>query len=54
MREALNQGGTPIDDALQRARAAAAGPVVLFDVGDNVFFGAEVEHFLRFSNAADQ
>jgi microcystin degradation protein MlrC len=40
MREALNQGGTPIDDALQRARAAAAGPVVLFDVGDNVGGGS--------------
>jgi microcystin degradation protein MlrC len=40
MREALNQGGTPIDTALARARAAAAGPVVLFDVGDNVGGGS--------------
>jgi microcystin degradation protein MlrC len=40
MREALNQGGTPIDVALERARAAPAGPVVLFDVGDNVGGGS--------------
>ena len=25
-----------------------------FDVGHNAFFGAEIVHFLRFSNAADQ
>lgn len=40
MRTALNEGGTPIDEALQRAKAAAAGPVVLFDVGDNVGAGS--------------
>jgi len=40
MREALNQGGTPIDAALLRAKAAPAGPVVLFDVGDNVGGGS--------------
>ncbi len=40
MRGALNQGGTPIDQALQQAQAAAAGPVVLFDVGDNVGGGS--------------
>lgn len=39
-REALNQGGMPIDEALQRARSAAQGPVVLFDVGDNVGGGS--------------
>ena len=40
MRAALNQGGTPIDEALLRAKAAPAGPVVLFDVGDNVGGGS--------------
>lgn len=40
MRVALNQGGTPIDQALLRAQAAPAGPVVLFDVGDNVGGGS--------------
>ncbi|MCW3473979.1 M81 family metallopeptidase [Limobrevibacterium gyesilva] len=40
MRAALNTGGTPIDAALMRARAAPAGPVVLFDVGDNVGGGS--------------
>ena len=40
MRVELNQGGTPIDAALLRAQAAPAGPVVLFDVGDNVGGGA--------------
>ena len=40
MRAALNQGGTPIDEALLRAQAAPAGPVVLFDVGDNVGGGS--------------
>ena len=40
MRAALNHGGVPIDQALQRAQAAAAGPVVLFDVGDNVGGGS--------------
>ena len=40
MRAALNHGGTPIDEALLRAKAAPAGPVVLFDVGDNVGGGS--------------
>ena len=40
MRAALNHGGTPIDEALRRAQAAPAGPVVLFDVGDNVGGGS--------------
>ena len=40
MREALNQGGTPIEEALRRAQAAPRGPVVLFDVGDNVGGGS--------------
>ena len=40
MREALNKGGTPIDEALLQARDAAQGPVVLFDVGDNVGGGS--------------
>ncbi|MBU3739648.1 MAG: M81 family metallopeptidase [Rhodoferax sp.] len=39
-RAALNQGGTPVDEALRRAQAAAQGPVVLFDVGDNVGGGS--------------
>lgn len=42
-REALNQGGMPIDEALRRAQSAAQqgeGPVVLFDVGDNVGGGS--------------
>ncbi len=40
MRAALNTGGTPIDVALTRAAAAPAGPMVLFDVGDNVGGGS--------------
>jgi microcystin degradation protein MlrC len=40
MRAELNTGGTPIDEALMRAAAAPAGPVVLFDVGDNVGGGS--------------
>ena len=40
LREALNQGGTPMDEALRQALAAARGPVVLFDVGDNVGGGS--------------
>ena len=40
MRDALNRGGTPIDEALHQAHAATAGPVVLFDVGDNVGGGS--------------
>lgn len=43
MRAALNTGGTPIDTALQRAHAAAQGPVVLFDVGDNVGGGSPAD-----------
>jgi microcystin degradation protein MlrC len=40
MREALNHGAPSIDEALMRARAATQGPVVLFDVGDNVGGGS--------------
>lgn len=40
LREPLNQGGTPITEALGQAREAAHGPVVLFDVGDNVGGGS--------------
>ncbi len=40
LREALNQGGTAVDDALRQADAAPVGPVVLFDVGDNVGGGS--------------
>ena len=40
MREALNTGGLSIEAAMTRARAAVAGPVVLFDVGDNVGGGS--------------
>lgn len=40
MRAELNHGAASIDEALQQARAAAAGPVVLFDVGDNVGGGS--------------
>ena len=40
MRAALNQGGMAIDTALLQARAAPTGPVVLFDVGDNVGGGS--------------
>jgi microcystin degradation protein MlrC len=40
MRAALNRGAVAIDDALRQAQAAAAGPVVLFDVGDNVGGGS--------------
>ena len=40
MRAALNTCGTPIDEALLRAKAAPSGPVVLFDVGDNVGGGS--------------
>jgi microcystin degradation protein MlrC len=40
MRAALNRGATAIDAALLRAQAAPAGPVVLFDVGDNVGGGS--------------
>jgi microcystin degradation protein MlrC len=40
MRAELNTGGTPVDEALARAARAPAGPVVLFDVGDNVGGGS--------------
>jgi len=40
MREALNHGAVSIDAALRQAQAAATGPVVLFDVGDNVGGGS--------------
>lgn len=40
LREALNRGGTPMDEALHQAMAAPRGPVVLFDVGDNVGGGS--------------
>jgi len=40
MRAELNSGGTPIDEALTRAAAAPVGPIVLFDVGDNVGGGS--------------
>ncbi len=40
MRAELNQGATAIDDALLRAQEAQAGPVVVFDVGDNVGGGS--------------
>ncbi len=43
LREPLNAGGTPIDAALTRAAAAPAGPVVLFDVGDNVGGGSPAD-----------
>lgn len=40
MRAALNHGATSMDDALLRGQAAPAGPIVLFDVGDNVGGGS--------------
>lgn len=40
LRAELNTGGTPIDAALLRAQAAPTGPIVLFDVGDNVGGGS--------------
>ncbi|MBL8337284.1 MAG: M81 family metallopeptidase [Rhodoferax sp.] len=40
LREALNQTAPRIEQALQRAQAALHGPVVLFDVGDNVGGGS--------------
>lgn len=40
LREALNHPAPGIDEALLRAQAAPAGPVVLFDVGDNVGGGS--------------
>src|SRR6185369_17335176 len=42
----LNTGGTPIDEALTRANAAPAGPIVLFDVGDNVGGGSPADSTL--------
>ena len=46
MRAALNTGGTPVDEALIRARAANVNPVVLFDVGDNVVVGSPADSTL--------
>lgn len=46
MKEALNAGGTPVDEALIRARAANVNPVVLFDVGDNVGGGSPADSTL--------
>ncbi len=46
VREPLNAGGTPIDAALTRAAAAPVGPVVLFDVGDNVGAGSPADSTL--------
>lgn len=46
MRAALNTGGTPVDEALLRARAANVNPVVLFDVGDNVGGGSPADSTL--------
>ncbi len=46
MRAALNTGGTPVDEALIRARAANVNPVVLFDVGDNVGGGSPADSTL--------
>jgi len=43
MREALNTGGTPVDEALARAKEANVNPVVLFDVGDNVGGGSPAD-----------
>jgi hypothetical protein len=40
MRAELNHGAASIDAALLQAQAAVAGPVVLFDVGDNVGGGS--------------
>lgn len=40
LREPLNQGGVGITQALEQARNAPQGPVVLFDVGDNVGGGS--------------
>ena len=53
MRAALNQGGTAIEDALRQADAAPAGPVVLFDVGDNVGGGSpgDSTHILHAARA---
>lgn len=46
LRDPLNAGGTPVDEALTRAAAAPAGPVVLFDVGDNVGGGSPADSTL--------
>jgi microcystin degradation protein MlrC len=40
LRAELNQGGMTMEEALRRAMAAPEGPVVLFDVGDNVGGGS--------------
>jgi microcystin degradation protein MlrC len=53
LREPLNQGGTAVDDALRQAHSAPAGPVVLFDVGDNVGGGSpgDSTHILHAARA---
>jgi microcystin degradation protein MlrC len=51
MKEALNAGGTPIDEALGRAKAANVNPVVLFDVGDNVGGGSPADSTLLLHGA---
>lgn len=53
LRQALNQGGTAVDDALRQADTAPAGPVVLFDVGDNVGGGSpgDSTHILHAARA---
>ena len=43
MRAALNTSGTPVDEALKRAAAAPEGPIVLFDMGDNVGGGSTAD-----------
>ncbi len=43
MRAALNTGGVTMDAALTRAAAAAAHPVALFDMGDNVGGGSTAD-----------
>jgi len=53
LRQALNQGGTAITLALEQARDAVQGPVVLFDVGDNVGGGSpgDSTHILHAARA---
>lgn len=53
LRGPLNQGGAMVDDALKQAHAAPDGPVVLFDVGDNVGGGSpgDSTHILHAARA---
>lgn len=53
LRAPLNQGGTAVENALRQADAATAGPVVLFDVGDNVGGGSpgDSTHILHAARA---